>query len=174
MERVLVLGCCGAGKSTFARELGRRAGLPVVHLDQLYWRPGWVEPPDDEWASALDDVLAEDRWIIDGNYATTLPQRLARADTVAVLGLSRAVCMRSVLTRVITGYGRTRPDSAPGCPERLDFEFLAYVWSFHRQHMPTVQSAVERFREAGGRVEVARTRREANALLDVLASPAPD
>lgn len=168
MKRLLVVGCCGSGKSTFSRALGERTGLPVVHLDQHYWRPGWVETPDDEWPEVVEGLIAEDRWIIDGNFGGTLPARLERADTVVHLDLPRSVCMRSVILRVIKGYGRTRPDLAPDCPERFDAEFIAYVWNFHRTQRPPVVEQLERFRAAGGRVEIARSRRDADALLDTL------
>src|SRR4051812_22129729 len=72
MRRVLVIGSGGAGKSTFARSLAERLGLPLIHLDALYWRPGWVETPKEEWAREVRRLLSADRWVMDGNYGGTL------------------------------------------------------------------------------------------------------
>jgi adenylate kinase family enzyme len=69
------VGSGGAGKTTFARELARRTGLPVVHLDHLYWKPGWVETPRDEWRMVQDERLTATEWIADGNYSGTFNVR---------------------------------------------------------------------------------------------------
>ena len=92
MQRVLIIGPCGAGKSTLAAELGRILDLPVFHMDQLNWRPGWVESSKDEIRARLATITAEDRWLIDGNYGGTLDARLARADTVVYLDFPIRLC----------------------------------------------------------------------------------
>ena len=86
MERVLILGCGGAGKSTLARQLGAQTGLPVVHLDQGWWLPGWKNPPEEAFDRWVEEMLAGEWWIIDGNYKWTLEVRLCRADTVGCSG----------------------------------------------------------------------------------------
>ena len=85
MERIAVVGSAGAGKTTFATELGQRTGLPVLHLDRFYWRPGWVVPDEAEWAMTQSELVERPDWIIDGNYGTQFDLRFARADTVIVL-----------------------------------------------------------------------------------------
>lgn len=85
MERMLVIGPCGAGKSTLAVDLGRRLRLPVFHMDQLNWQPGWNESSKDEIAAKLRDIVATERWLIDGTYGGTLAPRLERADCVVYL-----------------------------------------------------------------------------------------
>src|SRR5262245_11527403 len=106
MQRVLVIGSGGAGKSTFATRLGAATGLPVVHLDARYWRPGWVPTPKQEWTRAIDEISARDAWIMDGNYGGTLDRRLAACDTVLFLDLPRVVCLRRVLWRSLRYWGR--------------------------------------------------------------------
>ena len=132
MERVIIIGCGGSGKSTLARQLGEKTGLPVVHLDKLFWHPGWVESTKEEIDAKIMQVLAQPQWIIDGNFNRTLPERLKRCDTVIYLDFSRTACLMGVLKRVITTYGTVRPDMAEGCPERFDFEFLKWVWNFNK------------------------------------------
>jgi adenylate kinase family enzyme len=127
MQRVLIIGPCGAGKSTLARDLGTRLDLPVFHMDQLNWRPGWVESSKDEIRERLSVIVATDRWLIDGNYGGTLPERLARADTVVYLDFPVSMCFYRVLRRIWTYRGRSRPDMTEGCPERLNLEFLWYL-----------------------------------------------
>src|ERR1700733_11230557 len=99
MRRVAVVGSSGAGKSTFARRLGERTGLPVIHLDHAYWRPGWDPPPDDEWDEIAPRLAAGDEWIIDGNYSRTVDARARRADVVVFLDYPRVGCLARVLRR---------------------------------------------------------------------------
>lgn len=127
MQRVLIIGPCGSGKSTLARILGARLSLPVFHMDQINWRPGWVESSKDEILAKLTGIVATDRWLIDGTYGGTLTERLARADTVLYLDYPISLCLRRVFRRIWTYRGRTRPDMTEGCPERFDLEFTFYL-----------------------------------------------
>ena len=131
MERVMIIGCGGAGKSTLARQLGEKTGLPVVHLDKLFWRPGRVSISQTEYDVLHRQELAKERWIIDGNFDRTIPERLARCDTVIYLDFSRLACLLGVCKRILTTYGTVRPDMGEGCPERFDWEFLCWVWNFN-------------------------------------------
>ena len=132
MERIMIIGCGGSGKSTLARQLGEKLNLPVVHLDKLFWHPGWVESTKDEIDKKIMEAIAEPRWIMDGNYNRTISQRMKRCDTVIYLDFSRFACLMGVAKRVITTYGQVRPDMAEGCPERFDWEFLQWVWNFNK------------------------------------------
>ena len=132
MERVMIIGCGGAGKSTLARQLGEKTGLPVVHLDKLFWKPGWESLSRDESDVLHRRELAKERWIIDGNFDRTIPERLARCDTVIYLDFSRLACLLGVCKRILTTYGTVRPDMGEGCPERFDWEFLCWVWNFNK------------------------------------------
>ena len=132
MERIIIIGCGGAGKSTLARKLGEVLDLPVVHLDKLFWKPNWVEKSNEEFDALLAQELAKDRWIMDGNFNRTMPERIKRCDTIIYLDFSRVVCLLGVLKRVITTYGKVRPDMGEGCPERFDMDFLKWVWNFNK------------------------------------------
>lgn len=132
MARVVILGCSGSGKSTLARALGEKTGLPVVHGDKLFWHRGWVESTKAEIDAKLLAAANGDEWIIDGNYMRTLPQRLERCDTVIYLDLPRWVCLFSVFKRFITSVGTVRPDMGEGCPEKIDWEFLTWIWNFNK------------------------------------------
>ena len=132
MERIIIIGCGGAGKSTLARQLGEKLDIPVVHLDKLFWKPGWVQVSQEEFDALHTRELAKAKWIMDGNFNRTMPQRIARCDTVVYLDFSRFACLLGVLKRVLTTYGTVRPDMGEGCPERIDFEFLKWVWNYNK------------------------------------------
>ena len=132
MQRVLVIGSPAAGKSTLSHALAERSGLPLYHLDKMFWLAGWIERDRNEGRAELERVLAQDRWIIDGNYGSTLTMRVARADTVVWLDYPTAVCLGRALRRWWIYRGQSRPDMTEGCPERLDGEFLLYILNFRR------------------------------------------
>ena len=135
MERVLVVGAGGTGKSTFARALGTRTGLPVIHLDHHYWRPGWDPTPDHEWIGRVREIVAGDRWIVDGNYGGTLELRAAACDTIIFLDLPILVSFVGIVRRRLKRGGS---EQAPGCPERLDREFVHWVATYRRRARPQV------------------------------------
>ncbi len=108
MTHVAIVGPGGAGKSTFAQALSERIDLPVVHLDQFFWKPGWVETPRDEWRLWQSELFAGDRWIVDGNYGGTFDERFAGADTVIIVARSRLACVASAFGRKVRYHGSAR------------------------------------------------------------------
>jgi len=142
MKRVLIIGSPGAGKSTFARALADRTGLPLTHLDAEYWQPGWVAPGPGDWSKKLDELTAPERWIIDGNYGGSMEMRLARADTVIFLDYHPLRCLWRLMKRVTLLNGRVREDSAPGCPERFDPALFAFVATFRRQKRARIMERI--------------------------------
>ena len=149
MQRIAIIGSPGAGKSTLAPVLGTALGLPIIHLDAVYWRPGWVEPPKDEWAQTVRALTQGEAWIIDGNYSRTMDIRLAAADTIIYLDFPRRLCVWRVLKRAIQYRGRTRPDMGPGCREKLDWKFLLWVWNYPARSRPATLQKLAHCREAG-------------------------
>jgi len=145
MRRVLILGCSGAGKSTLARRMGKLIGLPVIHLDQMYWQPGWVEPKKTEWHAALAKALEGETWIMDGNFTSTIAKRAEFADTVIFFDFPTWICVGRVLKRVWTTLGTVRADMAPGCPERFNWEFIQYILRFRKKYRPKVTGGLEKF-----------------------------
>jgi adenylate kinase family enzyme len=136
MKRILVIGSGGAGKSTFAKELGAILDLPVIHLDQVYWKPGWEKPAKEEWAATVEKLVAQHEWIMDGNFGGTLPQRIKRADAIILLDITRWVCLWRVAKRIVKYRGRHRPDMPPGCQERFDLEFIRWIWNYPSRSKP--------------------------------------
>ena len=134
MDRVLIIGCPGSGKTTLSRQLAKQTGLPLIHLDQLFWEDNWTQVPREVFDARLLAELQKPRWIIDGNYGRTLPLRLQFCDTVLFLAYSRLQSPWGVVIRVTKNYGKPRPDMGGNCPERFDWEFLKSVWLFPRLH----------------------------------------
>ena len=131
MERVLVIGCPGSGKSTFSRALAAKTGLPLCHLDRLFWNADKTTVPAEVFDARLEEVLRQPRGIIDGNYSRTLPRRLAWCDTVFFLDFPAAVCLDGVRAR----RGKPRPDM-PWIETEQDEEFMQYIADFAAQQRP--------------------------------------
>jgi adenylate kinase family enzyme len=104
-----------------------RLGLPLVHMDQLGWQAGWVETEKAELRARLADAVAQEAWLIEGNYGSTLAPRLERADTVIYLDFPIRLCLARLIRRIATHRGQSRPDMPEGCPERFDLAFFWYV-----------------------------------------------
>ncbi len=138
MRRVLVIGAGGAGKSTFARRLGQVLDIEVIHLDSLYWKPGWVKPSKVEWAERVAELVQRESFVMDGNYSGTFDIRVAACDTLIFLDMPRLVCLWRVLKRLLLYRRRTRPDMAAGCDEKLDREFLLWIWTYPKTRRPKV------------------------------------
>lgn len=142
MQRVLVIGISGAGKSTFSRALGAKTGLPIIHLDTEFWQPGWKVTPTAEWNVKVAELIKRDAWIMDGNFAGTFDLRMPRADALVWFDYPRLICLKRALWRVVKDYNRVRADLAAGCPERFDLEFLRYIWTFNAKERPRVVASL--------------------------------
>ena len=148
MQRVLVMGSSGSGKSTFARRLSEMVGAPFVSLDALYWKPGWVASDNAEFGERVAEVAQQPQWVMDGNYTRYGAGELRRqiSDTVIWFDLPRRTCMLGILTRIAKSYGQVRPEMAPGCPEKIDFEFFRYVWTYRARQRPNLLAFFEGLR----------------------------
>ena len=166
MERIMIIGCPGSGKSRLARELKERLGLPLIHLDQLWHKDGWKHITREEFDSRLAMALNMDRWIIDGNYSRTIPQRLPKCDTIIYLDFSRRQCLLGVFQRILLYRGKVRPDMAGGCPERFDWEFIKFVWNFNKNNRVMNYTYLAQAKHA--KQIVLKNRREVKAFLNGL------
>jgi adenylate kinase family enzyme len=169
MQRILVIGSPGAGKSTLASRIAERLALPLIHLDREYFGPGWATPTKPEWRERVRALAARPAWVMDGNYASTFDLRVPRATAIVWLDLPRWQCLLSVLWRVARNYGRIRPDLGPGCIERFDKSFMRWIWTYPRTMRPRTARMLERLRP-DQRVYVLRSRSELPALEAELAT----
>ncbi len=170
-RRVLVIGCSGSGKSTLSQALAARLGLTYISMDRaFFWLPGWTLREHGEIRRLVADAVADERWIMDGTSPGTLDLRLPRADLVVWLRMPRLLCIARVLKRRIRYAGRSRPEMTPGCPEKIDYEFLHYIWNFERTETPEIREALAKH---GPDVPVLtlRSPSEVRSLLARLESP---
>ncbi len=169
-RRIVIVGCSGSGKSTLARAIGATTGLPVTHLDALWWHPGWSPHPDPPaFRAQVNAIAAGDDWIIEGGFTEGTELRFERAELAVLFDLPTPLCLYRAIRRWATYRGRVRPDLAPGCPERFDLEFYRYIWTYRRAKLPVVEARLARhFR--GRTVRLTRDA-ETRALLEELTSP---
>ena len=159
MEKVIVIGCSGAGKSVFARRLRDITGLPLHHLDMIWHKPDRTTVSREEFDAALGKILSGDRWIIDGNYNRTLEMRLAACDTVFLLDYPLEVCLAGAAERV----GQVREDM-PWAETELDPEFRQWIQDFGLAQLPRIYELLAQYGE-GRNVAIFRSRDEADTWL---------
>ena len=140
MKKIIVIGCPGSGKSTFSRSLCSITGLPLYHLDMMFWNPDKTTVEKDVFRTRLETVLKEDEWIIDGNYQSTLEVRLAACDTVFFLDYPTEVCLAGIRER--RGCAR---DDIPWIETDVDEEFMEFIKSFNEQQRPIIKSLLDKY-----------------------------
>jgi adenylate kinase family enzyme len=145
MKRIAIVGCGGAGKSTLARQLGEILQLPVIHLDQQFWQPGWQMRPRKEEQEIVEKIAGREEWIIDGNYQSTMAPRFEAADTIIFLDFPTLLCLQRVIKRFFKYRGTTRPDMTEGCPEKLDWEFIFWILRYRKSYRPVVLATIAQY-----------------------------
>lgn len=138
MKKILVIGSCGAGKSTLALKLGEILKIEVFHLDRLYWKPNWRTSSKSEFWEQQLNIFQKDSWIIDGNYGGTIPQRMPYADTIIFLDVSKWLCIFRACKRWIQFRNQSRPDMGVGCKEKIDLDFLKFIYNYPKRNRPIV------------------------------------
>ena len=142
MRKVIVIGCPGAGKSTFARKLRDATNLPLYYLDMLWHKEDKTNISREEFDTKLNDILEKDKWIIDGNYLRTLEMRLKECDTVFLLDYSLEVCLAGAKSRI----GKKRVDM-PWVETELDEEFKQFIEDFSKSQLPQVYELLDKYSE---------------------------
>jgi adenylate kinase family enzyme len=151
MDRILIIGCSGGGKSTIARELSDILGIEVIHLDKVLWKSGCRLTHPQAEPDAVKSLLDQPQWIIDGNYTASLPMRLAEADTVVMIDFSRMRCLLRALRRLFQFRGTTRPDMGANCPEEFNLHLLRWIWNYPHVERPEL---VKQLQEHGSHAQV--------------------
>lgn len=143
MKRIIVIGNCGSGKSTFAEKLSQMTGIPLTHLDQLYWKPNWVASDHDEFDEKIQKIITTDSWILDGNYTRSAHTRIEKSDTVFFFDFPVWKSLFRVVKRSIFGYGKVQKGAAEECNENYDLKFYLYVLRFKQHSRPLIVKAIE-------------------------------
>ena len=161
MQKILVIGCPGAGKSTFSRALQEKMGLPLFHLDMLFWNADKTNASREEFDQKLSRILKGDKWIIDGNYGRTLEMRLEECDTVFLLDFPVSRCLLGVESRI----GKPREDM-PWIEQEFDTEFKEWIINFPKKELPHVYDLLEKHKDKN--VIIFKSHNEINGFLEKL------
>jgi adenylate kinase family enzyme len=164
MKRVLVIGSPGTGKSTFARRLAAKTGLPLMHLDLYYHEKSQNYYVDkDAWTKRVRELVAQPQWIVDGNHGRSMRMRMERADTIIHFDLPRRSALRGVVKRRAQAHKTKRADMPDDWEEKLSWEFLRYVWKFRKTYRAsTLQLLAE---NADKQIVTFKTRKQAEDFL---------
>ena len=159
MKRVIVIGCPGSGKSTVSRALHNKTGIPLYHLDMMYWNADKTTVEKSVFLERLSTVLEKDEWIIDGNYGSTMELRMAACDTVIFLDYPLDVCLDGIKER----RGKPRSDM-PWIETEEDEEFIEFIKNYNEQQKPKVLELLEKYRDKN--IVILRSREQADAFLN--------
>lgn len=169
MEKILIIGNAGSGKSTFSKKLAQKLQLPLVHLDKIYWTGNWDHLSREEFDEALQKELIKPQWIIDGNFNRTFPHRLQYCDTVFFFDLPAISCFWGITKRIFQYYGKTRTDMGGNCPEYFDKQKISLYKGVLNFNKTRRQDYYELLQNATNvKVVIFRSRKQADRYFEEL------
>lgn len=163
MQKILVIGSCGAGKSTASQKISEITGVPIIHLDSHYWLPNWTRPSKEDWMKKVKKLCAQPKWVMDGNYKSTLDYRMSQADTIIFLHYPKFSCLHGIFKR---RFKQDRVDKLDNCPEKIDLEFIRYVWTYNQKQAPDVLEKIKKYPEKN--IHILYNRQELKKLLETI------
>lgn len=147
MKKIILIGSGGSGKSTLAKQLGNKLNIKVHHLDALFWKPNWEGVPRDEQITVQNNLIKDEKWIIDGNYGGTMDIRLNAADTIIFLDIHRTICIYRAFKRLVQYRNKTRSDMGTGCEERFDLQFFKWIWEYPKSKRPAIVKRLDQLKK---------------------------
>ena len=162
MERVVVIGSSGAGKSVLSRKLKDITNLPLYHLDNIFWREDRTHISRQEFDLKLDEILSKDKWIIDGDYSRTYEKRFDRCDTIIFLDYPLDVCLKGVEGRI-----GTKREDIPWVEDKFDEEFLIWIKDWHKNKLPILKELLEKYKDTKD-IIILHSREESDMFLNKL------
>jgi adenylate kinase family enzyme len=142
MNRILILGPPGSGKSTLAKEMNKILDIGILHIDTIFWKEGWIIREEGEYRNHLKEFIKKESWIIDGNYSSTLEERVRLADVIVYLDIKRFILFYRVIKRRILNHNKSRDDIAQGCKEKIDWGFIKWIWQFEKRNKINIMKVI--------------------------------
>jgi len=168
MQRIMIIGCGGSGKSTIAKQLQHLLKLELIHLDAHFFTGNWVEIDRDEWQTLNQTLVKKQAWIMDGNYGSTMHMRIDRADTIIFMDFPTTVRLWRVFWRTFRNHGTARPDMPPECRERFSWQFFHYILMYNPTRRKGILKKLDAVRPEK-RIEILRNNRQVKAFLHAVA-----
>lgn len=162
-KRIIILGCAGSGKSTLSKQLGEALNLNIAHLDKIYYLPNWKERDHEEFKKMQEEIVQEDKWIIDGNFRDTLDIRLNRCDLIIYLDLNRFVSLHNAHKRYKMYKDKQRDSLAEGCLDKFDKSFRKWILNFKKNSKPIIMKKISEYPEKD--ILIFKTRRSLDKYL---------
>ena len=159
MKKVIIIGCPGSGKTTFAEKLHKKTGLPLYHLDGIWHKPDRTHISREDFDARMSEIFAENEWIIDGNYSRTIEERIKACDTVFLFDLPTEICLQGAAERL--GQGRY---DMPWTDSELDPKFRSEIESFATDNMPKIYNLLDKYRQ-NKKIVIFNLREEADNFL---------
>ncbi len=162
MKKVIIIGCPGSGKTTFAEKLQKKTGLPLYYLDAIWHKPDKTHIPREEFDKRIVEIFATDEWIIDGNYSRTIEMRLKECDTVFLFDLPTEICLQGATERIGKGHY-----DMPWIETELDKEFESFIRNFSKETLPKIYELLDKYKKEK-QVVIFKLRRETDEYLKTM------
>ena len=169
MNRIAVVGSGGAGKSTLSEKLSGILNITVYHLDTYFWKPGWQMSDTTSWNEINDKLVNNENWIIDGNFKSTMANRLEAADIIIFLDIGRLTCLFNAWKRYFKYRKKRRPDLAEGCYEKIDFDYYKWIWGYRKRSRHYTLECIENYGKDKN-VIILKTKKEIGIFIEKLRS----
>lgn len=170
-QKIAVIGCAGSGKSWLALRLHQKLQLPLYHLDEYYWLPGWNRISEEEFTKIHHELCMKKQWIMEGIYSRYMRERFEYADTIIFLDIPRYQCLWNVIVRAIKFHSKLIPGVPAGCQQNMFswkfLEFLQWIWNFPYRSRPKIVALLDEYADTK-QVIILKSREEVNELVNRL------